>query len=193
LGGQPPPQRGPMPGGHARSNFYGQGRRRAAKPIEKCFTCSLEELYTGCTKKLRVSLPMRSPYGMGTQSTQQISEIYRIDVRPGWKPGTRVKFPPRGPMPEAYFTLQERKHQFFKRRGDDLFWTCKVSSSQTKKDLKINIPHLDGKILKKRFKANTIKHGHQKIIPNYGMPIKGGPQRGNLVIQFEIMNKIPSK
>ncbi len=33
----------------------GRGRQRKAKPIKRVFQCSLEELYTGTTKKLKVT------------------------------------------------------------------------------------------------------------------------------------------
>jgi len=157
--------------------------------FEKSFSCSLEELFSGCTKKLKVSVPVQDGFGIGSQ---RISKVYEIKVKPGWKSGTRVVFGASGAMPTMRFVLKEREHERFRRKGDDLYWKCIISRSQTKKDLDIKIPGLDGKLLKHHFSANTIKPGFKKVIVGEGMPAKN-KKRGNLIIQFEVMNKIPSK
>lgn len=120
------------------------------------------------------------------------SDIYTIKVKPGWKPGTRVKFRARGPHPALQFTLRERPHRYFHRRGDDLHWTCRVSKAQARKGLKVNIPHLDGSVVSERFAAGAVRPGREVVLDGLGMPRLDGGGRGNLVIRFEVLSKVPS-
>ena len=61
---------------------------KKVEPIHKTFGCSLEELYTGCIKRMKVKRNVTYWDGKAT-TTEKILEIH---VKRGWKPGTKVTF-----------------------------------------------------------------------------------------------------
>lgn len=51
---------------------------------------SLENLYTGATKKMKVTRKVHDP---ATNSVKDESKILEISLMPHWKPGTKINFP----------------------------------------------------------------------------------------------------
>lgn len=84
-----------MPGGMPGSKRNGRfaGGRRAPEPevtvVERPLAVSLEELYNGATKKLKIK---RKTYDQGTgkQSTQD--RILEVPIKKGLKAGSKIKF-----------------------------------------------------------------------------------------------------
>ena len=170
-----------------------KGKRRPSqsqKPVVRSFYCSLEDLYCSekCVKKLKVSNPnMHSNNYQNVESHD--SRIYTIEVKPGWKTGTKVTFQARGSFPPISFIMKERKHTYLKRENDDLLWICKLSSDQAENGrLRLKLPMPDGKIVEIYTEDVTIpiRTGDRKVVPGKGMPVKGGPKRGDLIVQFEV-------
>lgn len=64
-----------------------QRQQQQEPPIEHSLPCSLEELYKGSTRKMKISR---------TVNNDRISEILSISIKPGWKKGTRITFPEKG-------------------------------------------------------------------------------------------------
>ncbi|ONK71665.1 uncharacterized protein A4U43_C04F11090 [Asparagus officinalis] len=62
-----------------------------------------------------------------------MEEILTIDIKPGWKKGTKITFPEKGNeqhnlIPaDLVFIIDERPHGIFKREGNDLFYTTIIS------------------------------------------------------------------
>uniref|UniRef100_A0A673B4L9 DnaJ heat shock protein family (Hsp40) member B1b n=1 Tax=Sphaeramia orbicularis TaxID=375764 RepID=A0A673B4L9_9TELE len=77
---------------------------------------TLEEVLSGCTKKMKVSRKRLNP-----------------DGRTGWKEGTKITFPKEGDetptnIPaDVVFVLKDKPHQVFKRDGSDIIYTAKIS------------------------------------------------------------------
>lgn len=84
MGGGPFGGHGPM-GGH-------QGPVKD-KPITQHLACTLEELYTGSVRKLKIT---RTIFGGSGQPSRSEEEILEVNVKPGWKKGTKVTFPEKG-------------------------------------------------------------------------------------------------
>ena len=156
------------PGGGARA-----APRRTAP--EREFSCTLEQLYGGCTKRLRVTQP------------DGHSRIYSIDVRPGWKAGTRVRFGAVDGMAPLVFVLAERAHKFLERRGDDLAWRCSLTRAQARGGVRLRLPMPDGTSLTVSTQGMRVRTGAKHVMRGYGMPIKGGPERGDLIIEFVVV------
>uniref|UniRef100_A0A7S0ERM2 Chaperone DnaJ C-terminal domain-containing protein n=1 Tax=Hanusia phi TaxID=3032 RepID=A0A7S0ERM2_9CRYP len=156
-------------GGRSHGRF-GHRRRQASppEPVEQKFYCTLEELFRGCQKKFKILS----------------SRIVTIDVKPGWKAGTKVSFNEQGQT--IKFVLCEHPHKWFVRDGDDLRWKCKLTRQQAKKGVQLTIPMLDGTEVKWSTKGEQVYHGSCIAIASHGMPIKGGPARGNLIIEFAL-------
>ena len=87
---------GAMPGGARGGGGGGSGGRVMQ---EHKLSCTLEELYRGATK---------------TETVE--GNTFRVEVQPGWKPGTKVNFDDRG----VRFVVHEQKHERFERYSNDL-------------------------------------------------------------------------
>jgi DnaJ family protein B protein 4 len=134
--------------------------------------CSLEELFSGATKKLKVDLGGSS-------------KVYKIKLKPGWKEGTKVKFPATRTLPAITFVVKEKKHAHFQRKGDDLIYRYQLEQPSRQTPLHLSIILLDG-ITKwsRTIPVSYLRAGQSLTISDHGMPIKGGPERGNLIIEF---------
>jgi len=182
---------GGFPGMGARTTF-GSSRPsrkpRKAPPIEREFFCSLEDLFKGTTKKLKVSKTIMDASG----KSMPVEKILTIDIKPGWKQGTKIKFENEGDErpgiepADMVFILKEKPHPYFKREGDDLLYHAKMSLKDALTNPVIEINTLDGK--KKRIKMpGIVTPTTREIIPGEGMPNSKNPsRRGNLILTFDI-------
>ncbi|CAL5359061.1 unnamed protein product [Camellia sinensis] len=64
-------------------------------PIESKLPCSFEALYNGSTRKTKISRTVLDANGRLVPE----SEILTIEVKPGWKKGTKITFPDKGNEP----------------------------------------------------------------------------------------------
>ena len=157
-------------------------KRKPSKPptLQRDLYLSLEELASGCRKRLRLS--SEGIYG------NSISKIFTIDIRPGWKAGTKITFPYPEYGSDIQFTVRETPHAHLKREGDNLSWQCYLTSSQAEKGLKITLktPFPDEEV-DVITKYQYIYEGKEMVIKGKGMPIKGDLlKRGDLVVRFSI-------
>ena len=67
-----------------------RGATRKDPDIEYPLNCSLEELYKGATKKMKLKRNVNS---------SQVEETLQVDVKPGWKNNTRITFSEKGEHP----------------------------------------------------------------------------------------------
>ena len=124
-GGMPPPG---MNGGGPRGQMA-QATKTKAPLVNHTLFVTLEDLFTGTTKRMRIT-SKRVVDGSGTM--QQIAAEKEIVVKPGWKNGTKITFENEGDeapgvIPaDIVFTLQTKPHDLFERDGDDLVHTCAV-------------------------------------------------------------------
>jgi len=94
LSGNPlPSQQASLPivGGMPGMNGKGAGPRQDP-PIEHALPCTLEEIYKGTTKRMKISRNVTDASGR----SERVTETLSVDVKPGWKRGTRVTFPKKG-------------------------------------------------------------------------------------------------
>ncbi|KAK6931169.1 DnaJ domain [Dillenia turbinata] len=166
---------------------------RKAKPVESKLSCSLEELYLGSKRKIRVSRIVIDDFG----KSKTIEEILAIHIRPGWKKGTKITFPEKGNEEpgscpaDLIFVVDEKPHAIFRRDGNDLLVTERITLLQALTGKIINITTLDGRNLSIPI-SEIIRPGHEIMVPNEGMPISKEPsKKGNLRVKFDI--KFPSR
>ncbi|KAJ0964418.1 hypothetical protein J5N97_029540 [Dioscorea zingiberensis] len=166
----------------------GGGQPRKAPPVESKLSCSLEELYTGSTRKMKIS---RNVLGANGRSVVK-SEILTIDVKPGWKNGTKITFPDKGneqvnQLPaDLVFVIDEKPHDVYKRDGNDLIVQQKISLADALAGTTINLTTLDGRNLAVPL-TDIVTPGYEIVIAKEGMPItKEQGKKGNLRIKFEV-------
>ncbi|GAB2298640.1 hypothetical protein Dimus_032710 [Dionaea muscipula] len=166
---------------------------RKAHPIESPLPCSLEELYKGTTKKMKISREIADASG----KTIPVEEILTIDIKPGWKKGTKITFPEKGNeqpgvIPsDLVFIIDEKSHPVFTRDGNDLVVTQKIPLAEALTGYTAHITTLDGRNLTVPIN-NVIHPSYEEVVPKEGMPIPKEPsRRGNLRIKFNI--KFPTR
>lgn len=69
------------------------GGRRKDPPVEHPLKCTLEELYKGTVKKLKIN---RNVLDGSSMKSMNIEETLVVDIKPGWKKGTKVTFAEKG-------------------------------------------------------------------------------------------------
>lgn len=168
------------------------GPRKGA-PVESKLPCTLEELYTGSTRKMKISRNIADASG----KTMPVEEILTIDVKPGWKKGTKITFPEKGHeqpnvIPsDLMFVIDEKPHDVYKRDGNDLIVTQRIPLAEALMGTTITLTTLDGRTLTIPINE-VISPGYEKVVPREGMPIPKEPgKKGNLRIKFDI--KFPNR
>lgn len=152
---------------------------------EKSISCTLEELYNGCQKNLRVRDVLRI-----SGLSFPIERIFAINVAAGWRNGTKIVFNPTREYPKSIaFVITEQKHRYFQRIDDNLIWRCKLNTKQVLNGVMIKLPLLNGSILNFDTKDIDIQTGFQKVFKGLGMPISSsrGGGYGDLIVIFEVI------
>lgn len=163
-------------------------------PIEKFLMVTLEELLTGTTKKLKIIKKILNPDRMTTRPEEK---ILTIDVKKGWKEGTKITFPEEGDQKphtvpaDIVFTIKDKPHAYFKRDQDNnILYTAKVSlrnalTGHTTGSL-VPVPTLDERTV--NIPLNTIiKPGAKRRIKGEGLPLpKKLNQRADMLVDFEV-------
>jgi DnaJ-class molecular chaperone len=149
------------------------------KTFTRIVKCTLEELATGATKKLKVSYK-----GEG--------KVYTIPVKAGWKDGTNVKFNnEKHGRPNMVFVIQQTAHKYLRREGNDLYFTCWISPEQTANGINVKVQLPTGEVWsqvipKSSDDSPAITSGKKLVVAGKGMPIKGGPECGDLIVEFRV-------
>ncbi|KAL2484573.1 DNAJ heat shock family protein [Abeliophyllum distichum] len=171
----------------------GGGKLKKAAPLENKLSCSLEELYKGSKRKMKISRTVLDDSG----NPSTIEEILAITIKPGWKNGTKITFPEKGNHEpgstpgDLIFIVDEKPHPIFKRNGNDLVVNQKISLLDALTGKTLNLTMLDGRDLSIQV-SDIVKPGHEMVIQNEGMPISKEPgKNGDLRIKFDI--KFPSR
>ncbi|XP_043704836.1 dnaJ homolog subfamily B member 4-like [Telopea speciosissima] len=177
---------------HFHSDSAGQPHRKIP-PVEKNLPTSLEELYSGSKRKMKISRTVIDAYSKPTT----VEEILIIDIKPGWKKGTKITFPKKGNQDpgtiagDLIFLVDEKPHAVYTRDGNDLLVNQKISLLDALTGKTLNLTTLDGRHLTIPV-INIVKPGDEMVIENEGMPISKEPgKKGNLRIKFDV--KFPSK
>ncbi|KAL2483355.1 DNAJ heat shock family protein [Forsythia ovata] len=170
-----------------------QSAPRKGAPIEQKLPCTLEELYKGTAKKMKISREILDSSG----KTVPVEEILTINIKPGWKKGTKITFQEKGnehpnQIPsDLVFIVDEKPHKTFSRDGNDLLVTQKISLVEALTGCTVHITTLDGRNL--TIPINNVIHpNYEEVVLREGMPISKDPtKKGNLRIKFDI--KFPAR
>ena len=157
--------------------------------IEKPLPLTLEELFHGCTKKIKIS---RKVLNEDMLTTSVKDKILTINVKRGWKEGTRVTFIEEGDQgpnvipADLVFVVQHKPHPHFRRDGDTLQYLAVIPLVTALSGGNINLLTIDGRQI--MIPINEIvTPGKTKVVSGEGMPLSNDPTtRGDLVIEFSI-------
>lgn len=184
-------------GTHQRAS-YGQKKMRQDPPIERELLVTLEEVLTGCTKKMKITRKVTHPNGQTTKEDKIIS----IYVKPGWKSGTKITFPQEGDaspnsLPaDVIFIIKDKPHQYFKRDGSDIKYTARIGLKEALScNNQVRVPTLEGETLTLPLR-DIIKPTSFKRVSGRGLPLPKEPhKRGDLIVHFDIQfpNSLPER
>lgn len=189
--------RGGFPGAFRSQSFniaqHTQQQQRKARsqdpPIEHDLYVLLEDVDKGCTKKMKISRLAAQPDG----STRKEEKILNINVKPGWKAGTKITFPKEGDQlpgkipADIVFTIRDKPHEHFKREGSDLRYTAKITLKQALCGCQVVVPTLQGVSITINTSGEVIKPQTVKRMQGRGLPFPKEPsKRGDLLISFDI-------
>uniref|UniRef100_A0ACD5V9M2 Uncharacterized protein n=1 Tax=Avena sativa TaxID=4498 RepID=A0ACD5V9M2_AVESA len=157
-------------------------------PAEKTLMCSLEELYNGTKKKMKITRNVAKPDGKLEVET----EVLQVEVLPGWKRGTRVTFDNKGDRLHGYlpqdltFVIDVKPHDTYVLEGNNLLVSQEIPLVDALAGTTINLRTLDGRSLPIRVEE-VVRPGQELVIENEGWPIRKEPgKKGSLRIRFDV-------
>ena len=193
---------GGMPGsGFSSTDFFNESnprqrstRRAEPEPaqqdpdIERPLPVSIRDIYTGVTKKLKIT---RKIYDRnGNCSTED--KIVEVDIKPGWKAGTKIRYRKHGDQRPGHipadivFVLEDKPDKEYSREDNDLIYHKDISLVDALCGTRFIYKHLDGRNVQV-FAPSVVSPETEIKYPGMGMPISKQPGTfGDLRIKFNI-------
>ncbi|CEP10566.1 hypothetical protein [Parasitella parasitica] len=181
---------GGMPSGGRRGFRQAQQYEDEKPPaVKRPFPISLEDLYKGAVKRLKVTRKIRDG---ATGRPVSTDKILTINVKPGWKAGTKIRFPgegdelENGQTQDLEFIVEEKPHSVFKREGDNLRMTISLTLVEALTGFHKTIKTLDDRTLSVSNTKSVIHSGQESSVSNEGMPNSKTGKKGNLIITYDV-------
>jgi len=180
------------PFGSAKSGRGSSFRRRDPEPettvVEKPLPVSLEEIFHGSQKKLKVQ---RKTFDSQTGKQSVEDKILNVPIKRGLKAGSKIKYPDMGDQVEGgvqdlHFIVKEKTHPLFTRDGDDIRHTVELDLKEALTGWKRTVQTIDGKQLQVSSAGPTQPDWTERF-PSQGMPKSKTPSvRGDFIISVKI-------
>ncbi|CAK8575715.1 unnamed protein product [Lathyrus sativus] len=126
-----------------------------------------------------------------------VEEILTIEIKPGLRKGTKITFPEKGNehkglIPaDLVFIIDEKPHSVFKRDGNDLVVTQKITLVEALTGYTVQITTLDDRNLTVPINTITSPSCKEVVKEEVMMIPKEPSKKGNLRIKFNL--KFPSR
>ena len=199
-------------GRSSRTRENGERRRRAPTPEvtthERPLPLSLEDMFKGTHKKMKIQ---RKTFDERSGKRKVEDKILDIDIKPGYKAGTKIKFKGVGDQEEGgtqdlHFIISQvsltsantinasgsliipqKDHPLFKREDDNLRAIVEVPLKEALTGWSRTISTIDGKQLPVSGGGPTAS-GKEIPFPNLGMPKSKKPtDRGDLIVEVKVV------
>lgn len=159
--------------------FFNQPPPRKKRVCVKThnFKCSLEELYLGCVKKIKIS-------------EGNASKTIAVKIVPGTQNKTEIMYNwnYNNKLYKIKFIIIQEKHHIYERENNNLIYICNLNSTQIKNKIKITLYDLKDNEIPIIIEANELYQNYQKVIIDKGMPIIGKKGLfGDLIVSFNII------
>lgn len=158
-------------------------------PIEHDLQVSLEEVLRGCTKRMKITRRVAGSDG----SIRKEDKVLIINVKPGWKAGTKITFQKEGDQypnrvpADIVFIIRDKPHPSYRREGADLHYTVKISLKEALCGCSVKVPTLTGETLQISLQREVVKPSTIKRIQGQGLPHTKDPaKRGDILVHFDI-------
>merc|ERR1712062_813344 len=180
-------------GGPYRSQTFNGGQSKQQRiqdpTIEKDVMVSLEDIAKGVQKKMKISKRVYDPSG----GSRQEEKVLQINVKPGWKAGTKVTFAKEGDRipgktpADIAFIIRDKPHPTFKREDSNIVYTHRLSLRESLCGSLVTVPLLSGQKRNINCMDEVIKPNTTKRIQGEGLPFPKEPHRkGDLIVKFDI-------
>src|SRR5271166_746551 len=174
---------------------------------QTCPTCNGTGSIQQTAGKMRFNVPCNRCGGTGKLHTPcrvcggegRVRKTETIDVRipPGVANGGRVRVPGKGnagtmgaPPGDLYLRVMVRPHEFFERRGNDLYTRVPVTVPEASVGAKIEVPTIDGRSLV-RIPPGT-NSGRTLRLKEKGVPHGKSGARGDQYVEIQIIVPEPT-
>jgi len=171
------------------------GFKQQDPPLEHDVFVTLEDVYKGVTKRMKITKKIFKADG---SMMKEESKVLTINVKPGWKAGTKITFPQEGDQypnkipADVVFIVRDKPHQQFRREGSDLLYSCQLSLKEALCGTKVEVPTITGRKVTIDISNEVIKPNTVKKLPGHGLPHpKENNNRGDILVSFDI--KFPDK
>jgi len=110
--------------GHGSGMHQGFPKRnkRQDPPVVHDLLVSLEDIYRGTTKKMKITRKVIAADGVSRSE----DKVLTIDIKPGWKAGTKITFPKEGDQSpnsipaDIVFVIKDKPQPVYTRDGADI-------------------------------------------------------------------------
>lgn len=175
---------------HDASRPQGGKNRNQDPAVTRDLYVTLEEVAKGVTKKMKIT---RSVLAADGRSTRREEKILTIEVKPGWKEGTKITFEREGDQSpgkipaDIVFVIRDKPHPHFKRDGANLVYTAKIALRDALCGARVDVPTLDGDRVTLDFVNLVVRPQTTKRLQGYGLPYPKDPTRkGDIIVHFDI-------
>lgn len=133
----------------------------------------------------------RKKFDPQTGKRTQEDKILEMDIKPGLKAGSKIKFAGVGDQEEGgtqdlHFIVREKEHPTFKREGDNLRMVIELDLKEALTGWERKVTTIDGKQLPVRG-AGPTSPGTIQRFPEQGMPISKKPgSRGDFLVEVKV-------
>ncbi|CAH8500481.1 unnamed protein product [Dicrocoelium dendriticum] len=173
------------------SMVSGARRQTQDPPIHHDLSVSLLDVLHGTTKRMRITRRRLNP---DKKTTHEEEKVLVVEVKKGWKAGTRITFPregdetPGGNIPaDVVFTVKDRTHKHFKREGTDVRYIARISLKQSLCGGVVSIPTIEEGQRNLALK-DVIPPGTIRRITGEGLPYPKEPnRRGDIIVEFRVV------
>ena len=177
-------------GGRTQSSPFARRREPELETtvVEKQLAVSLEDIFNGTTKKLKVQ---RKTFDNQTGKQSVEDKILSVPIKKGLKAGSKIKYPDMGDQVEGgvqdlHFIVKEKAHPLFTRDGDDIRHTVEIDLKEALTGWKRTVQTIDGKQVNVSSSGPTQPTWEERY-PQLGMPKSKAPtQRGDFIVGVRI-------
>ena len=188
---------GGMPGGMGAGFGNGGPRQKAASApatevISRPLPVSLNDIYTGATKKLKITRKLLDSSG----SPMNAEKVLEVNIKPGYKSGTKIKFAGAGDekrdgtTQDIEFVIEDKPHPNLIRDGDNIRHILELSLLEALTGYEKVVETIDGKRLSISG-SQPAQNGAEKRFPSLGLPNSKTGARGDFIVEIKV--KMPTK
>lgn len=155
--------------------------------VEVKLRTTLEELYKGSTRKLKLNRNVTTSKGQTTRAC----EVVEVVICPGWKSDAKVTLAGKGDehsgqKEDLVLIIEQLPHAHFSRDGNDLLYTHRLRLVEALCGTELTIQHLDDSYFSVPI-SHVIQPDSQKVFAGKGMPVTDNPSLfGDLRITFKV-------